>query len=95
MADLLGTWGDHPKTPPPVKVAVVVIAEILEPLRAFGGTVRVLLRRMRERRMRNAADLDELDREPDEPGDGMQVAPPVEPLPPERFRVDAEPPEVN
>jgi hypothetical protein len=97
MAELLGKWGDHPKTPPPVKVAVVVIAEVLEPLRAFGATARILLRRLRERRLREP--------EQKEPGEGAD-----EPLyeqrfegdhgpasldTPSRFRADVEPPDVN
>jgi len=98
MADLLGKWGDHPKTPPPVKVAVVVIAEVLEPLRAFGATVRILLRRLRERRLREP--------EPELGDDGQPLAwslpeqptlddTPAPPTPPERFRIDVEPPDVN
>jgi hypothetical protein len=98
MADLLGKWGDHPKTPPPVKVAVVVVAEVLEPLRAFGATVRILLRRFRERRYREP--------EPELDNDGQPLAwslpaepelddAPLPPEPPSRFRIDAEPPEVN
>jgi hypothetical protein len=102
MADLLGKWGDHPKTPPPVKVAVVVIAEVLEPLRAFGATVRILLRRFRERRLREPEPVEGVDfvRDseglawslPDEPTSDDT---PVPPTPPERFRIDVEPPEVN
>lgn len=91
MAELLGKWGEHPKTPPPLKVAVVMIAEILEPLRAFGGTARLLLRRLRERQLR------EPEPEPDEgeqPWAPAEV--PVEEIPtPDRFRIDAEPPDVN
>lgn len=104
MADLLGKWGDHPKTPPPVKVAVVVIAEVLEPLRAFGGTVRILLRRLRERRLREP-ELDDEQLQQDGQG-GLAWSEPAAPVlddvpvppsvtPPERFRVDVEPPEVN
>jgi hypothetical protein len=100
MADLLGKWGDHPKTPPPVKVAVVVIAEVLEPLRAFGATVRILLRRLRERRLR------EPEPELDDNGQPLAWSLPEQPTlddepvlpshtPPDRFRADAEPPEVN
>lgn len=99
MADLLGKWGDHPKTPPPLKVAVVVVAEVLEPLRAFGATVRILLRRFRERRQRepvpepgDAEQHEEIDWTLREPGADDDVTPPE---PPERFRVGSEPPEVN
>lgn len=93
MADLLSKWGEHPKTPPPVKVAVVVIAEVLEPLRAFGATVRILLRRLRQRR------LARFDEQP-EPGEPLPFPAGYEPEldqveTPSRFRVDAEPPDVN
>ncbi len=97
MAELLGKWGEHPKTPTPVKVAVVVVAEILEPLRAFGGTVRLLLRRFRERRLEHARELGD-DKAgsgagPAEPEPVYDVVPVDEPAPvergtPERFRVE-------
>lgn len=99
MADLLGKWGEHPKTPPPLKVAVVVIAEVLEPLRAFGATVRILLRRFRERRYREPEpELDQDGRplawsDPAEPE--LDERPDERPPPPARFRVGTEPPEVN
>ena len=61
MAELLGRWADHPKAPPFVKVAVAFIAEVLEPLRAFGATFRILLRRMRDRQLaRQEAEAAEL-----------------------------------
>lgn len=90
MADLLGKWGEHPKAPPPLKVAVVVLAELLEPVRAFGALTRELLRRLRERRL--AAVEPELDVEPEPWSHPLQPEPEpelvVERRTPGRFDAD-------
>ncbi len=73
MADVFGKLA---KVNPVAKQAVSFLADVLEPVRAFGPTLRVLWRRLLERR---TARLEELRLEPEELLHEVVVPGPVEP----------------
>ena len=90
MAGLLAAWATHPKAPPPLVFAIRLVAAVLEPVRAFGRTARLVLARMGERRARAYADggdwPEPVYAEPEAPVDEAASRTP------DRFRADAEPP---
>jgi hypothetical protein len=98
MARLLAGLALNAKTPAPIVFAVRGLASLLEPLDAFGRTLRHLAKRWRERRARLVAE-----REEQELADaGVVIVPDVDGQPagdseatPSRFRYDTEPPETD
>lgn len=90
MADLFARLATHPKAPDPAVVLVNLLATVLEPVRAFGRTLRVLVVRAVERRRARAAELVELEPEPagDVFPEPIYAEPEPEPATPARFRAD-------
>jgi hypothetical protein len=95
MAKLLARAASHPKSPRWLVGAVEAAAGLLEPLDAFGRLLRLLAIRLRERRLR-AREEAEAQQAEEAPASGFAQWPPSQvDVVPERFRVDAEPPETS